>query len=70
MDNNGVHLGGIVAGGAFKTSSMPYGTGIFTPNSGGDAKQIEFNASNSNSIYGNSDTVQPYSLTTTYIIKY
>lgn len=70
MDNNGAHLGGLYAGGAFKVSSLPYGTGVFTPNSGGGAQQIEFDASNSNSIYGNSDTVQPYSLTTNYVIKY
>lgn len=33
-------------------------------------KQLTFNASNSNSIYGNSDTVQPPAVTMRYIIKY
>ena len=36
----------------------------------GDRYQIDFKASNSNSIYGNSDTVQPPALTMMYIIKY
>ena len=31
---------------------------------------ISFDTSSISSIYGNSDTVQPKSLTTTYIIKY
>lgn len=36
----------------------------------GDRYQIDFKASNSNSIYGNSTTVQPPALTMMYIIKY
>ena len=31
---------------------------------------IGFNASNSNSIYGNSDTVQPPAISTIYLIKH
>lgn len=36
----------------------------------GEGFQFYFNAANSNSIYGNSDTVQPPALTMRYIIKY
>lgn len=36
----------------------------------GYAYGFTFSAKNSNSIYGNSITVQPTALTTTYIIKY
>lgn len=32
--------------------------------------ELPFNASNSNSIYGNSDTVTPKSYTTVFLIKY
>ena len=32
--------------------------------------KVEFNASRSNSIYGNSDTVQPPTVCMNYIIKY
>lgn len=58
------------------------GTGAFSGSTGGKSLQIgtsgttlgpstfTFNASNSNSIYGSSTTVQPKSLTTRYIIRY
>lgn len=39
-------------------------------NASGTAKQIGFDASLSNSIYGNSSTVQPPALTMRYYIKY
>ena len=70
MDNQGLHLGGFTADGAFKVGSMPYGTGTFTPFANSGSKYIVFDASNSNSIYGNSSTVQPASLTAIYAIKY
>lgn len=37
---------------------------------GGNRKYLDFDASRSNSIYGNSDTVQPPALTMRYYIKY
>ena len=46
----------------------------YAPNAAGStttrASQLSINASNSNSIYGNSTTVQPPALTMRYIIKY
>ena len=66
---------GIVSGGARKTS------GTFSLNSeryslisasvvANAEAGINFSASNSNSIYGNSTTVQPKSLIFNYVIKY
>ena len=43
---------------------------IATTSTGLKSQKIRFNASNSNSIYGNSTTVQPPALTMRYIIKY
>ena len=44
--------------------------GTFQTGSSGASKGLKFNASKSNSIYGNSNTVQPPALTMRYIIKF
>lgn len=49
----------------FSGASLPNGSGT-----GDNAHGLGFDASKSNSIYGNSDTVQPPALTMQYIIKY
>lgn len=59
------------------------GTGVFTNNNSGPATYVgvstyfnatrsplTFNASLSNDIYGNSDTVTPLSQSTLYVVKY
>ena len=45
-------------------------TATYTPETNVNPENIFFNASNSNSIYGSSTTVQPNSFTIRYIIKY
>ena len=55
--------------GAFKSSTRRAGANIDTGSSTGVWK-LNFNASDSNNIYGNSNTVQPPALTMRYIIKY
>lgn len=62
-----------VGSGAFRRSTSTAATKYFT--AGGDLTDptyttMNFNASDSNSIYGNSTTVQPPALTMRYIIKY
>lgn len=57
--------------GVFATEDIS--SALSTPSSSGSTKpaqQLKFNASSSNSIYGNSTTVQPPALTMQYIIKY
>lgn len=44
--------------------------GEVEPDSEGSYGELKFNASNSNSIYGNSSTVQPPAVCMNYIIKY
>jgi hypothetical protein len=57
------------------TTSEPYGafyrdrTASYAGNEQGQGSTISFDASRSNAIYGNSDTVQPPALTMIYIIK-
>lgn len=46
------------------------GAGMTQTSSTTEGKIVNFNASNSNAIYGNSTTVQPPALTMRYIIKY
>lgn len=58
--------GAVLDSGRVGAAVNPYGTGTGTP----AAQKIEFNASRSNSIYGNSTTVQPPAVTMRYIIKY
>lgn len=57
--------------GAFTTTSLdnPERT-LEVGNFGNSVREVNFNASLSNSIYGNSTTVQPPALTMQYIIKY
>lgn len=70
-------------GGAEKTSSLAYGrkgafdyngetvtNGWGSPNASHTSMNVIFDASKSNSIYGNSATVQPQSLTLRPLIKY
>lgn len=58
-----------VGTGAFRVSKNGY---IDSGTSGNDSYSVKqsFNASRSNSIYGNSDTVQPPAICMNYIIKY
>ena len=69
--------------GVVKTASSTdaAGTGAFSDSSvewsqswgsagGNNTKVVDFKASNSNSIYGNSDTVQPPALTVRHYIKF
>ena len=58
----------ISATGAFKSSQRWHAN--FTTTVGTDSATLVFNANDYNSIYGNSDTVQPNSFTVRYIIKY
>ena len=59
-------LTGSDATGAFSRS--PFST--FAPGVGkGDGSLFSFNASSSNAIYGNSNTVQPPAIVMNYIIK-
>ena len=57
------------ASGAFTKTRTYYGTN-YGGTGGGSENTLDFNASRSNSIYGNSNTVQPPALTMRYIIKY
>lgn len=59
MDTYGIHLGNFGASGAFKVGSLPYASGTYNKVSDSGGKDIKFDASNSNPIYGNSTTVQP-----------
>ena len=54
--------------GAFNTSNKSYGRAFSAIN--GTTYPITFNASRSNSIYGNSTTVQPSTCKAYFIIKY
>lgn len=56
-----------LAGAFSHTSRSPYQLGSAASST--DIEQIDFDASRSSSIYGNSDTVQPPALTCRYIIK-
>ena len=57
--------------GAMTIGKMPSKKGfILNADSLSRATSIDFWASNSNSIYGSSDKVQPNSLVTQYLIKY
>jgi len=60
-----------ISNGAFSYNQLS-GTGNFLTNGGGGQIRgsLDFDASDSNAIYGNSDTVQPKSLTVRYLIKY
>ena len=55
--------------GAFQSSTYVSGANVGTGNSTG-VWQLSFNAANSNSIYGNSKTVQPPALVLLPQIKY
>lgn len=55
--------------GAFKSSTHQAGADVGSGSSTGVWK-LNFDASDSNNIYGNSNTVQPPALTMRYIIKY
>ena len=55
--------------GAFARSTTKFGTKNYGAYSGTGARALLFDASLSNPIYGNSDTVQPPALTMVYIIK-
>jgi hypothetical protein len=59
-----------VATGAFGYETGTYGQVTASQSYPNGGKMITFNASRSNPIYGNSDTVQPNALTCRYIIKY
>ena len=61
----GVNSDSPTADGAF----YKYGEGIGVDDNDGDNHLIAFDASRSNSIYGNSNTVQPNALTMRYFIK-
>ena len=63
---------GLEANGAYFDNGCFYNAGGFAYAGGADtsALKVGFNASRSNSIYGNSNTVQPKSLTVRAIIKY
>lgn len=55
------------------TGAFIFGTGVqnrVSPGTGGSQQEYIFDASKSNSIYGNSSTVQPPSYTVRKIIKY
>ena len=61
------------------TSSSPHQNGAFTQGNvsykgatggSGGYRPLSFDASLSNAVYGNSDTVQPKSVTVMYFIKY
>lgn len=56
--------------GAFKWTAYSTGSNLPTTTSSPNTYDIEFDASKSNAIYGNSDTVQPPSIVMNYIIKY
>ena len=63
-------VGGDFVGDSFYLDSTgEYAPGTLNPSST-NKKQLKLDASLSNSIYGNSDTVQPPALTMQYIIKY
>ena len=64
-----LHDGGAVGYGAFIAGGSDTKS---TPQSGGDASQsgFSFDASRSNSIYGNSETITPESLSTKFFIKF
>ena len=55
--------------GCFTYNEKSYNDGSAQDNSN-KSSIIGFNASNSNSIYGNSETVQPKSLIFNYCVKY
>ena len=55
--------------GAFKWSTYSASSNILSQTSSANTYDLEFDASKSNAIYGNSDTVQPPALTMVYIIK-
>lgn len=59
-------------GGAFYGLSTEVGAGRAEPFTAGDGVfgNIRFEASRYNSVYGNSTTVQPSAIRTTYIIKF
>ena len=56
--------------GAFKYNDSAGMYFVLGGSNGNSVKNVIFNASLSNSIYGNSDTVQPLALTMKYLIKY
>lgn len=60
--------GGDYANGAFENLAEDYSWGSLSAST--PKRVLSFDASRSNSIYGNSNTVQPPALTMRYIIKY
>lgn len=68
FNSGGEYYSGHVATGAFSVTTQ----NNYRPDGGAyvNAPYFTFNASWSNSIYGNSTTVQPPALTLKYIIKY
>lgn len=68
---NNAHIRPDKASGAFsKSGTYGYISSGGVSGSPSDLSQIDFSASSSNSIYGNSTTVQPPAVTMRYIIKY
>lgn len=68
---NNAHIRPDRASGAFsKSGTYGYISSGDASGSSSDLGQIDFSASSSNSIYGNSTTVQPPAVTMRYIIKY
>lgn len=66
LDQPSVYQGGVVVNGAFYRNGVGGGSAA---SANGNSYRVEFDASLSNPIYGNSTTVQPNALTTRYIIK-
>ena len=60
----------VASSGAFVNSGNTYTDAKTNANGTGSYFMLNFNASQSNSIYGNSNTVQPFSVFTYYCIKY
>ena len=56
--------------GAFKDISSPYATGVWHIGYANYQVDVDFDASRSSSIYGNSNVVTPLSKSTLYILKY
>ena len=68
---NNAHIRPDMASGAFsKSGTYGYVSSGGISGNPSDLGQIDFSASSSNSIYGNSTTVQPPAVTMRYIIKY
>jgi len=69
IDANMLHPTNSLCGAFYSESTPSQGTWSAPTSYSGNSYSVKFDASQSNAIYGNSDTVTPKSLSTRYIIK-